>query len=189
MYQFLSPSFTSLSPPPSFLLHLYISIYYYKNRIGFTNINIYWYHLHSSCQDCWLFSSLTFSLLLLPQALPCLLTFTDIAVILCERVFSSMLLRTVYVKLILLNLINSQLSRHSLHVFHYICLSMELVWSFSFSVTPSSVGINEAFQISWLYEEGDSPDGSFAIGSREWQSLAVVRVLYSIWKYSCYRSS
>ena len=33
----------------------------------------------------------------------------------------------------------------------------------SFSVNPSPVGVNQAYEISWVYDEGDSPDDSFAI--------------------------
>lgn len=40
---------------------------------------------------------------------------------------------------------------------------MNLAWSFSFSVTPTPVGVNDAFQISWVYVEGESPNDVFAI--------------------------
>lgn len=53
----------------------------------------------------------------------------------------------------------SQLLRHSLHS----CLYIKLAWSFACSVTPSPVDVNEPFQISWVYREGDSPDGMYAL--------------------------
>lgn len=49
----------------------------------------------------------------------------------------------------------------SLHSFLYI--KLVLSWSFAYSVTPSPLEINKPFQISWLYDDGDSPDNMFAI--------------------------
>ncbi|KIK66892.1 hypothetical protein GYMLUDRAFT_914235 [Collybiopsis luxurians FD-317 M1] len=37
------------------------------------------------------------------------------------------------------------------------------VWSFSFSVNPEPVGVNQDYQISWVYANGEAPDNSFAI--------------------------
>ncbi|KAF5371559.1 hypothetical protein D9757_010383 [Collybiopsis confluens] len=44
-----------------------------------------------------------------------------------------------------------------------LALAIRPVWSFSFSVNPSPVGLNQDYEVSWIYTEGDAPDDSFAI--------------------------
>ncbi|KAJ3767186.1 hypothetical protein FB446DRAFT_793429 [Lentinula raphanica] len=46
----------------------------------------------------------------------------------------------------------------------FFILLVEPVWSFQFFLNPSSpVGVNQTFDLSWTYVEGETPDNTFAV--------------------------